>query len=79
MIHLATFTEIKYNCLTKILLINYASNCILKKQIRYLELRFKNRRCQSRNNVLNKYLASYSNISRISIIKGLHADKKMFY
>lgn len=64
MIHLAIFKEIKCNCLTKILLINYAGNSILKKQIHYLEFRFKGRRCQSSDNVINKYC-------RVTIIKRL--------
>ena len=44
MIHLAIVKEIKYNYLTKMLLINDAGNSILKKQIHYLDFRFKSRR-----------------------------------
>lgn len=68
MIHLAIFKEIKYNCLTKMLSINDAGNSIRKKQIHYLEFRYKSRRYQSSNNVLNKY-------RRIGVIKGLCTDK----
>ena len=67
-IHLAIFKEIR--CLTKILLLNYADNSVLKKQIYYLEFRFKSRRCQSSNNVLNKYCGKRT-------IKGLCTDKML--